>query len=80
MIYSVVLVSGVWPSESVYTHTYIHSFLRLPSHIGHDKGLSALCYTVDSVSFFLNIESNHQPKSRTSDMQMTPPLWQKVKN
>ena len=52
LIYSAVLVSGVWPSESVYTHTYIHSFLRLLSHIGHDKVLSALCYTVDPVSFF----------------------------
>lgn len=62
LIYSAMIVSDVWTSESVYTDTYTHSFWRLLSHIGHDKVWSAL-YSRSWFFFvcflFFNIESNH---------------------
>ena len=45
-MYNVVLVSGIQQSESV---IYIQSFFFIFfSHIGHDRVLSSLCYTVGS--------------------------------
>ena len=54
LIYTVVLVSGVWHSELV-IHIYVYPlFFRLFSHIDHYTILkkSSMCSTVDSYYLF----------------------------